>query len=73
MTTYGQMIRELDHEEEVSRMTARQQEVPAIFGRRLIRERESRGWSMREAGFKAGISASTSGRTPPGRSPIPGR
>ena len=40
-------------------MTARQHEVPAIFGRRLIRERESRGWSMRETGAKTGLSAST--------------
>lgn len=40
-------------------MTARQQEVPAIFGRRLIRERESRGWSLREAGVKVGVSAPT--------------
>lgn len=37
----------------------RQQPVPLVFGRRLQREREARHWSMREAGEKCGMSAST--------------
>ena len=40
-------------------MTARQQSVPERFGRRLQREREARHWSLREAGEKCGMSAST--------------
>ena len=48
-------------------MTERQQAVPAVFGRRLIREREARGWSMREAGAKIGLSASTVMRAETGR------
>jgi transcriptional regulator with XRE-family HTH domain len=40
-------------------MTARQFSVPPVFGRRLQRERESRHWSLREAGDRSGLSAST--------------
>jgi transcriptional regulator with XRE-family HTH domain len=40
-------------------MTARQFSVPPVFGRRLQRERESRHWSLREAGKESGLSAST--------------
>ena len=40
-------------------MTERQQSVPPVFGRRLQREREARHWSLREAGEKCGVNAST--------------
>jgi transcriptional regulator with XRE-family HTH domain len=40
-------------------MTARQFSVPPVFGRRLQREREARHWSLREAGDRSGLSAST--------------
>ena len=40
-------------------MTARQQAVPATFGRRLHREREARQWTLREVAGKCGLSAST--------------
>jgi transcriptional regulator with XRE-family HTH domain len=40
-------------------MTERQQSVPAVFGRRLQREREARRWSLREVAEKAGLNAST--------------
>lgn len=40
-------------------MTARQQSVPAVFGRRLQRAREARHWSLRDAAVKIGVNAST--------------
>jgi transcriptional regulator with XRE-family HTH domain len=40
-------------------VTARQQEVPAIFGQRIQSERERNGWSMRDLSTKAGVSQST--------------
>jgi ribosome-binding protein aMBF1 (putative translation factor) len=42
-----------------SPVTARQQPIPLIFGRRLQREREARHWSMRGAAERCGLSAST--------------
>jgi transcriptional regulator with XRE-family HTH domain len=35
------------------------QEVPAAFGRRIKREREQRGWSLRDLGAECGMNAST--------------
>ena len=40
-------------------MTARQSAVPGRFGRRIAREREQRGLSMRQLAAKAGVSPST--------------
>ena len=40
-------------------MTARQQKVPAIFGRRVRCERKRHGWSMRELSIKADVSIAT--------------
>ena len=40
-------------------MTARQQSVPPVFGRRLQREREARHWSLREAAEKCGLAAAS--------------
>jgi transcriptional regulator with XRE-family HTH domain len=40
-------------------MTARQQSVPPWFGKRIQRERERRGWSVRELARKSGVAAST--------------
>lgn len=40
-------------------MTARQQKVPAIFGRRVRAERESRGWTLRELAARCGVNATT--------------
>ena len=37
-------------------MTARQQSIPAAFGRRLHREREARQWTLREAAGKCGFA-----------------
>jgi len=51
-------------------MTSRQQPVPAVFGRRLQREREARHWSMRDAGGKCGLSASTVMRAERGDDPV---
>lgn len=48
-------------------MTERQQSVPAAFGRRLARERDRRGWSLREAADKCGLSPSTIDRAEDGR------
>jgi len=48
-------------------MTETVQSVPAVFGRRLQREREARRWSLREAAEKCGVSASTINRAEAGR------
>lgn len=40
-------------------MTQRQNDVPPQLGKRLMRERERRGWSMRDAAAKCGVSAAT--------------
>jgi transcriptional regulator with XRE-family HTH domain len=48
-------------------MSARQQSVPPAFGQRLRRAREARQWSLREAGGKCGLNASTIMRVEAGR------
>ena len=48
-------------------MTPRQQTIPERFGRRIRRERERRGWSMRDLGSKCGVNASTILRVEQGR------
>lgn len=50
-------------------MTARQQSVPAVFGRRLQREREARHWSLRDAAAEVGVNASTLMRIEKGGDP----
>jgi transcriptional regulator with XRE-family HTH domain len=40
-------------------MTDSRHSLPSAFGRRLQRERESRRWTLREAGEKCGMTAST--------------
>lgn len=45
--------------DEGGRVTARQQSVPPVFGRRLQRERSARQWTLREAAGKCGLNAST--------------
>ena len=40
-------------------MTVSRNPLPSVFGRRLRRQRESRQWSLREAGEKCGLLAST--------------
>ena len=40
-------------------MTARQQSVPPVFGRRLQREREARHWSLRDAAGRCGMNQTT--------------
>ena len=48
-------------------MTARQQTIPERFGRRIRRERERRGWSMRDLAGKSGLNATTVLRVEQGR------
>ena len=43
-------------------MTPRQQKIPAIFGQRLKRERERRGWNMRDLHVKSGASINSISR-----------
>ncbi len=40
-------------------MTARQQSVPPVFGRRLRAEREARSLTLRQLGAKAAVNATT--------------
>ena len=44
-------------------MSASQQEVPAIFGQRIKRERERRGWNVRDLRTKCGVSINSISRT----------
>ena len=48
-------------------MSARQQEVPATFGRRLRSERESRGLTLRQLAADARVNATTVLRAEQGR------
>jgi transcriptional regulator with XRE-family HTH domain len=43
-------------------VTARQQKVPAVFGQRLKRERERRGWSMRNLSTRSGTTINSISR-----------
>jgi transcriptional regulator with XRE-family HTH domain len=43
-------------------MTASQQGVPAAFGHRLKRERERRGWSMRDLSARSGTTVNSISR-----------
>jgi transcriptional regulator with XRE-family HTH domain len=40
-------------------VTGSRHDVPAVFGRRLRSERESRGLTLRQFGTKAGVNATT--------------
>lgn len=47
-------------------MTAHLPKVPPSFGRRLRAERAARGWSLRQAAVKAGVSQQTAWRAESG-------
>ena len=51
-------------------MTATQQEVPAIFGQRIKRERKRRGWNMRDLRARSGVSINTISRAERGGDPV---
>jgi len=40
-------------------VTPRSNGVPAVFGRRIKRERERRNWTLRDLGATSGVNAST--------------
>jgi transcriptional regulator with XRE-family HTH domain len=48
-------------------MTLRSNSVPAAFGQRIKRERERRGWSLRELSGKSNVATSTVIRIEKGR------